>query len=155
MAFVVGDQVLVVSLNRRGEIVEPRGQAYRVLVGGLTITCRRDDLRAIASSSKTSRPHASAHAAPGVASRQRQPQSTSGEPRSSIDLHGYTTVEAREALLRHLDAALRAGHAVVEVVHGVGTGRVRAAVMATVKDVPTVRSVRPHPTNKGVLLVYL
>ncbi|WP_396627072.1 Smr/MutS family protein [Luteitalea sp.] len=153
MAFVIGDQVLVVSLNRHGQIVEARGQAWRVLVGGLTITCRRDDLRAITQKSKKSRPQASS--APAKSSSQRQPHATSDEPRSTIDLHGCTTVEAREALLRHLDVALRAGHALVEVVHGIGTGRVRGAVMAAVKDVPSVRSVRPHPTNKGVLLVYL
>jgi DNA mismatch repair protein MutS2 len=153
MAFAVGDQVLVVTLNRRGEIVEPRGQAWRVLVGGLTVTCRRDDLRAIASPSKGRRARPSS----GQAEATRSPatRATSGDTRSSIDLHGFTTIEAREALLRHLDTALRAGHAVVEVVHGIGTGRVRAAVLAAVKDVPSVRSVRPHPTNKGVLLLDL
>lgn len=153
MAFAVGDQVLVVALNRRGEIVEPRGQAWRVLVGGLTITCRRDELRAIAPVSRKPRARASTWQA--EATQSHATGSTSGDTRSTIDLHGFTTLEAREALLRHLDGALRAGHAVVEVVHGIGTGRVRAAVLAAVKELPSVRSVRPHPTNKGVLLIDL
>ncbi|BCS32062.1 hypothetical protein TBR22_A12670 [Luteitalea sp. TBR-22] len=153
MAFAVGEQVLVVSLNRRGAIVEARGQAWRVLVGGLTITCRSDDLRAIAPASKARRGRVSSAAPPPASSD--APRSTSSDARSSIDLHGLTTIDAREALLRHLDVALRSGDTLVEVVHGIGTGRVRAAVMAAVKGLPSVRSVRPHPTNKGVLLIDL
>jgi dsDNA-specific endonuclease/ATPase MutS2 len=44
---------------------------------------------------------------------------------------------------------------VVEVVHGIGTGRVRAAVLETLKHLPSVRQVRPHPTNRGVTIVHL
>lgn len=66
-----------------------------------------------------------------------------------------TTLEAREALLRHVDAALRAGHAIVEVVHGIGTGKVRAAVIQSARQIPSVRKVQPHPTNRGVTLLYL
>jgi dsDNA-specific endonuclease/ATPase MutS2 len=74
---------------------------------------------------------------------------------SSIDLHGFTTLEVREALLTHLDAAIRAGHAVVEVVHGIGTGKVRATVLAELQRLPVVREIRRHPTNRGVTLVFL
>lgn len=154
MAFAVGDQVLVVALNRRGEIVEPRGQAWRVVVGGLTVTCRPGDLRAITSASRTRRAPASSPA-PAGASRPMPPRSPAGDSRTTIDLHGLTTLEAREALLRHVDAALRAGHALVEVVHGIGTGKVRAAVIESTKSIPSVRKVQPHPTNRGVTLLYL
>lgn len=145
MAFVVGEQVVVVALNRSGEVVEARGQQYRVRVGGLVVACRGADLRAADTALPRRKTRTTASPPAGPASH------TS----SSIDLHGMTTLEAREALLRHIDAALRAGHAVVEVVHGIGTGKVRAAVQAALTELPSVRKVRPHPTNRGVTIVDL
>lgn len=149
MSFAVGDAVLVVALNRRGEVVEERGQILRVAVGALTLSCRAAELRPAASSASS-------------ASRARKPRNTGtadpppaarGGTASSIDLHGMTTLEAREALLRHLDAAMLGGHARVEVVHGIGTGKVRQAVVDLLRGVPSVRQVRPHPTNRGVTVV--
>ena len=145
MTFAVGAQVLVVSLKRSGEVVEARGQQYRVRVGGLVVACRGADLRVADSS--TSRKKARVQVSGSV----RTPPDTS----SSVDLHGMTTDEAREALLRHIDRALRDGHATVEVVHGIGTGRVRVAVHAVLKQLPSVRNVRPHPANRGVTLIDL
>jgi DNA mismatch repair protein MutS2 len=155
MPFSTGDAVLVVTLKRRGEIVERRGRSYRVLVGGMAITCRAEDLRPADPETGSGRKRTPRRM---DAAQQPSPAAGSGhreDGRSTIDLHGLTTVEAREALLLHIDAALRAGHAIVEVVHGIGTGRVRAAVLEMLKHIPSVRQVRPHPTNRGVTIVHL
>lgn len=144
--FSVGQCVLVTALKRHGAIVDVRGEQYRVAVGGVTMTCRREQLRA--------------EVAPKEGKGKKRTTGEKGQTSddgdtSSIDLHGFTTDEARAALLAHIDAALRAGHAIVEVVHGIGTGRVRAAVLDTLARIPSVQSVRPHPTNRGVTRVYL
>ena len=145
-----GDAVLVVALKRRGHVVERRGRAYRVSVGGLSITCREDEMQRVESPVKTPKKR------PGPAAPRPAPSRATGDDIvSSIDLHGFTTLQVREALLAHLDAALRAGHAVVEVVHGIGTGRVRATALAELQRIPSVREIRPHPTNRGVTRVYL
>lgn len=145
-----GDAVLVVALKRRGHVVERRGRAYRVAVGGLSITCREDEMQRVESPVKKRKNQ------PGTAPRRAAaPRPTSEDIISSVDLHGFTTLQVREALLAHLDAALRAGHAVVEVVHGIGTGRVRATALAELQRIPAVREIRPHPTNRGVTRVYL
>lgn len=174
-AYVPGEAVLVVALKRRGAIVERRGRAYRVAVGGLTITCRDDELQRVVVPARGRTPQAvvpprrttrttltgttdtqggAAQQAP-VSGRARGPRTKGEDAVSSIDLHGFTTLEVREALLTHLDAAIRAGHAVVEVVHGIGTGQVRATVLAELQRLPVVREIRRHPTNRGVTLVFL
>jgi DNA mismatch repair protein MutS2 len=156
MDFAVGMPVLVVTLKRHGEVVERRGRHYRVAIGGLTLTCRQDDLRPIETSRADTRKksHTRIEAVPSpraeVGSVLREPVAT-----TSIDLHGMTTQEAREAVLRHLDQAMREGRATVEVLHGIGTGKVRAAVRQVLAEVPSVRHVRPHPTNPGVTVVDL
>jgi dsDNA-specific endonuclease/ATPase MutS2 len=140
---------MVIALKRHGAIVDVRGDQYRVAVGGVTMTCRADELRAEArvTGSKGDKGQK------GEKGEKDQTGDSGGT--SSIDLHGFTTDEAEAALLAHIDAALRAGHAVVEVVHGVGKGRVRAAVLDTLARIPSVQRVHPHPTNRGVTRVYL
>jgi DNA mismatch repair protein MutS2 len=149
-SYAPGDAVLVVALKRRGQVLERRGRAYRVAVGGISITCREDEMQRVES--------------PGPKRKDRQgtapqrpapPRSAAADIVSSIDLHGFTTLQVRDALLAHLDAALRAGHASFDVVHGIGTGRVRATVLAELQRIPSVREIRPHPTNRGVTRVYL
>ncbi len=171
-AYVPGEAVLVVALKRRGAIVERRGRAYRVAVGGLTITCRDDELQRVVVPARGRTPQTvvpprrptrtGTTDTPGGAARQTPVPGRGSAPRpkgedavSSIDLHGFTTLEVREALLTHLDTAIRAGHAVVEVVHGIGTGKVRATVLAELQRLPVVREIRRHPTNRGVTLVFL
>jgi dsDNA-specific endonuclease/ATPase MutS2 len=155
--FSVGQCVLVVALKRHGAIVDVRGEQYRVAVGSVTMTCRPGELRAEAPGK--------GHKGEGGKQGEAREKGTrdagrEGAPRvdggtSSIDLHGFTTDDAAAALLAHIDAALRAGHAVVEVVHGVGKGRVRAVVLDTLAKIPSVERVQPHPTNRGVTRVYL
>lgn len=147
-----GDHVEVIALKRRGQVLERQGERYRVVVGGLTMTCREQDLRADALSARSRRvARRSASTTPPPA-----PVPTDmGRLGSSIDLHGMTVVQAREALVAHIDAALRRGEDVVEVVHGIGTGRVRTAVVGVLKQISSVRRVQPHPTNRGVTLVHL
>jgi DNA mismatch repair protein MutS2 len=157
VSFAAGEAVIVVALGRRGEVVERRGQLFRVAVGALTLSCRAAELRPVTSPASSSRPsrkrlptHRNSRTdAPAV----RPSEVTGRDTASSIDLHGMTTLEAREALLRHLDAAMRAGHARVEVVHGIGTGKVRQAALSVLTAIPSVRQVRPHPTNRGVTVV--
>ncbi len=141
-----GQRVLIRALKREGVIVDLLGQQYRVAVGALTMTCRRDEFEVV----RTKAPRGAVPAAP-LASRDAGPAVAV----SVVDLHGHTTEEARAALLAHLDGALRAGHSRVEVVHGIGTGRVRAAVLQTLRGLPSIRAFRAHPTNRGVTVVEL
>lgn len=142
----IGQPVLVIALKRNGAIVEVRGEKYRVAVGGLTMTCDRRALQSLEPPTPRSK-EPSHRAGPRPDAGRSEPGRT-----SSIDLHGLTVEDARSALIAHVDRALRSGDASVEVVHGVGTGRVRAAVLETLTSIPSVRAVKPHPTNRGVTI---
>ena len=66
-----------------------------------------------------------------------------------------TTDAAREAVVAAVDAAILAGEEALEIVHGIGTGRVREAAWAVLKTLPVVRLIRAHPTNRGVTVVQM
>ena len=149
MPFPPGADVVVRAINRRGRVVEVRGNVYRVAVGGLSMTCREHELRRV----DATRP------APGTRKTQASAarSGAAGEPRvvRSIDLHGMTVEEARTAVADFLSRAVLDGADTLEIVHGIGTGRVRDAVRRELQQIGAVRAIRPHPTNAGVTIVQL
>ena len=105
-------------------------------------------------------------AVPGGAAAQARPPAAfhheASRPRAhdphaatTIDLHGKTALEAIEALDAFIDAALLAGHPEVRVIHGRGSGTLKAAVLARVKQFRSVRGCRAEPGNPGVTIVML
>jgi DNA mismatch repair protein MutS2 len=66
-----------------------------------------------------------------------------------INLIGKTVEEALPLLEKFLDEAARAGFSSVRVVHGRGTGKLRAAVRKALKEHPAVESFRDAEQNEG------
>jgi DNA mismatch repair protein MutS2 len=153
MPFPPGTEVMVVAIRRRGRVLDVRGDVYRILVGALTLTCREHELRA----PETTRTRArGTRTAPGPPSGSVD-QAAANEPRvvRSIDLHGMTVEQARTAVADFLSRAIMDGADTLEIIHGLGTGRVREAVRRELRSIGAVRNVRPHPTNPGVTIVHL
>lgn len=67
----------------------------------------------------------------------------------TIDLRGQRVEEALINLERHLDAALLSGLGRVDIIHGYGTGALRAAVREYLSHHPRVRSFRPGGPGEG------
>jgi DNA mismatch repair protein MutS2 len=148
----IGSEVLVLTLKRRGVVVEMlKVGVYRVQVGAMTITAGEKDLEAPARSKK--KKSRQAPASDGV-ERDRDPVASSSEP-ASIDLHGLTVDDARNRVAGYISRAILAGHERVEIIHGIGTGRVKAAVTKDLRSLSAVRAVKPHPSNPGITVVYL
>ncbi len=148
----IGSEVLVRTLKRRGVVVETlKVGVYRVQVGAMTITAREDDLEAPAPSKKKNRRQTPASA---EVEHDRRPVVSTSEP-SSIDLHGLTVDDARNRVAGYISRAILAGLERVEIVHGIGTGRVKAAITKDLRSLSVVRAVKPHPTNPGVTVVFL
>jgi DNA mismatch repair protein MutS2 len=153
MHFPIGADVIVVAINRRGRVIDVRGRVYRVLVGALPVMCREHEIRAVDT------------VKPGKRQKQRHQDGPapstdplhSNGPRimRSIDLHGMTVDEARTAVADFLSRALMDGADTLEIIHGIGTGRVRDAIRRALGAIGAVRQVRPHPTNPGVTIVHL
>ena len=73
---------------------------------------------------------------PGVKLQRGDRRETSME----INLIGATVDEALDRLDKFLDDAYLAGHTQVRIVHGHGTGRLRAAVQRMLKEHPHVEA---------------
>ena len=148
----IGSDVLVRTLKRRGVVVEVLNVGvYRVQMGAMTITARDEELEAPAPSKKKKSRQAAA--SDGVDHQRHQAVPTS-EP-ASIDLHGLTVDDARNRVAGYISRAILAGLDRVEIIHGIGTGRVKAAVTKDLRSLGAVRAVKPHPTNPGITVVYL
>lgn len=144
MPFAPGDDVHVAALGK-GVVREVRnGGRYLVELKGRSIVAVESQLTA---------------AAPRKRSAVGTPQPAAGPSRShapaSLDLHGLTVEEAIAALDAFLSDALLAGHDRVEVVHGRSGGKLKAAVHARLKQLPSVRGHRVDPMNAGMTIVQL
>jgi DNA mismatch repair protein MutS2 len=148
----IGSDVLVRTLKRRGVVVEMlKAGVYRVQVGAMTITAGEKDLEAAALTKKKKARQTPASAS---AERDHHPVAAGAEP-ASIDLHGLTVDDARNRVAGYISRAILAGHERVEIIHGIGTGRVKAAVTKDLRSLAAVRAVKPHPTNPGITVVFL
>ena len=72
-----------------------------------------------------------------------------------MDLHGLHVDEALVRIDEALDAALLAGHAEVRFIHGRSGGRLRGALHARLRDIPTVRGFDLDSRNPGVTIASL
>lgn len=75
-----------------------------------------------------------------------------------LSLLGQTTAEARAAVEKFLDDAALAGHPAIRLIHGKGTGALRRAVEALLREHPLVAAYRtgaPHEGGGGVTVVEL
>jgi len=147
----IGAAVLVRTLKRRGVVVETmKDGVYRVQVGAMTITAREGELDLPAPSKKKGR----RTIVPEGVGREDRPADTSTEP-DSVDLHGLTVDDARNRVAGYISRAILAGLDRVEIIHGIGTGRLKAAVTKDLHAISAVKAVKPHPTNPGITVVFL
>jgi DNA mismatch repair protein MutS2 len=147
-----GTDVIVKSLKKRGVVTGViRPGVYRVQVGALSVTAREDELEIPTPSKKKK------GAAPVVDALAGTGEGAFDGTRAlaSVDLHGLTVDDARNRVAGHISRAILAGLDRVEIIHGIGTGKVKAAVTRDLKAIGAVRAVKPHPTNPGVTVVYL
>jgi DNA mismatch repair protein MutS2 len=145
-----GSEVLVKALRKRGVITATlKPGVYRVQVGALTMTAGEDELEATPAPKKGRR----RSAAPAASTTGEGPQE-SGVP-TSLDLHGLTVDEARNRVAGYISRAILAGHERVEIIHGIGRGRLKEMVVKDLAAIGAVRAVKPHSANPGVTVVYL
>lgn len=158
MPFPVDAAVAVISLRKNGRVLEvlPGGR-YRVAVGGMTVVCRESELETVSQSKKQQKREreTAARAAFTPADAEAPPIGASDIARlQSIDLHGMTVPDALAALGPFLDRAIRAGLDRVEIIHGIGGGKLRVAVRKYLAETPTVSMAAPHERNPGVMVAY-
>ncbi len=136
--FGAGDPVLVATLgDRAGRIVNVKGDQARVLVGSLTLTVPLTTL------TRTEAPPPPAFTVSLLGSL---PDS---EAVREVDVRGLRVDEVDDRVLQALDAAIRADRSDLRIIHGKGTGALRARVSEMLKKDTRVVSFRLGGWDEG------
>ncbi len=134
-----GDRVLVGSMNAEGSVLSVRREkkTAEVQIGSLRVRCKFSDLFV----SPKPREEKKVKETRDLAER------TSYRP--EVNLLGLTVAEALPEVEALLDGALLSGATEVRIVHGMGTGKLRAAVHAYLKKHPHVADFRLGRYGEG------
>ena len=132
---VVGDDVLIVDIDKAAVVIAaPVGDTVEVQAGIIRTRVSLDNLRLI------EKKPASAKVQRGAA--YRDVSRSTRDVRTELDLRGLTTEEALLEVDKFLDDARLTGIERLTVIHGKGTGALRAAVHAHLKSCVGVKSFR-------------
>ncbi|NDC39263.1 MAG: hypothetical protein EBZ48_14660 [Proteobacteria bacterium] len=152
MGISVGTSVLVTKLKKHGTVLEDLGGgSYKVQIGALSMRVDETDLTVSAQSTK--KPLRDSVAPEGITISSDASQKW--RSLRSLDLHGMTVSEALRILEEHLSRAVMANVSEVEVMHGLGTGKLKDSILEHLKTMPVVKGVSPHPFNRGITRVFI
>ncbi|MDQ1707482.1 MAG: mismatch repair protein MutS2 [Pyrinomonadaceae bacterium] len=145
----VGDTVKLLSFGSVGIVDSLKGDEAEVRVKSLRFREQLANLERVELSSpaklKTEK-FASLRASRGT---EIQLKATEGNGRSELNVIGQTTDEAVDAVDKFLDEASLASLSQVRIVHGHGTGALRRAIAALLKDHPHVARFLAAPQEQG------
>jgi len=139
-----GDTVLVVRLKKVGVIVELVGRTEAIVrVGDLNIRCKLKDLGP--ANSRTVK------VTEGSVSL---PDSIQTGVQARIDLHGLTVAESLKATEVRINRAVLAGLEKIEIVHGIGSGKVKDAIHHYLGQLTVIKRFALDQRNAGVTWVW-
>jgi DNA mismatch repair protein MutS2 len=144
----LGERVRVSTLNAEGVVTALGESDVEVQIGSLRVRARLVDLeRKVSNQSSVTSNQSSA------TKKQSAPVTKSIDttsPGLEVSLRGMMVDDALETLERYLEKAYLAGLPFVRIVHGKGTGKLRAAVRDALRGHSYVRSFEEaHPSEGG------
>ncbi|MBR7185889.1 MAG: endonuclease MutS2 [Clostridia bacterium] len=136
-----GDFVRVGSMNAEGRVlsVNKNKSVAEVQVGAIRVKAKYEDL--FSASSRKGKEDKKVTVTRDLTAR--------SEIRPEINLIGMTTAEMESELEKFLDSAVLANFTEVRIVHGMGTGKLRAAVHTLLKKHRRVESFRLGKYGEG------
>jgi len=144
----LGDRVRVESLNAEGIVSAITESDAEVQIGALRVRARLSDLDRAGKQTAAASPKES----PGlqaVAAQQRSGTGRGASPGMEISLRGKLVQDGLDELEKYLEKAYSAGLPFVRIVHGKGTGRMREAVRAALRESPYVSSFEEGSEREG------
>ena len=138
-----GDLVEIPGTNRPAEVTAVKGDRLVLKAGVLSMTVKNDEVRLIEDDERAAMKKPSVPASPT-----RRILNTAAAARE-LDLRGMETLEAESVLENYLDAARRAHLETVTIIHGKGTGALRAAVQQSLRKNKAVKSYRLGRYGEG------
>jgi DNA mismatch repair protein MutS2 len=145
LPFRLGERVQLPSLGAEGVIMELAPDTAEVQIGRLRVRARLDELQRRGETEDVP----GRRRAPPEARPFRVVTEIPPTPPLEVDLRGLMVDEALEELDRRLDAAYVAGMPFLRVIHGKGTGRLRAAIRQALKGNPYVVSFEAGQEAEG------
>ena len=140
-----GDTVRLLELNREGTVLSaPDGRGFITVQAGILKTkVHQSELRLVDDSKRRTTIQSAPVSTRGVGSKLDR------EARTEVDLRGMTSDEALVELERFLDRCVLNGVPSVTIIHGKGTGALRAAVQQRLKRHKNVKSFRLGVYGEG------
>ena len=134
-----GDEVMVLSLNRQGELIEQtKNGEWMVQLGMMKVNIKADDLEYLRKSVKKK------DTAKGKMIHRRRT-----DIGIQLDLRGERYEDAMLRLDKYMDEVLLAGYQTVTIIHGHGTGALRQGVHKYLKQNKHVASFRFGGAGEG------
>lgn len=138
----VGDRVRLRGLGQTGEVIAVEGEVYVVRSGLLKFTVPRAQLDPLDEHQAKQRQRPKAPPPPPPATAPLNLRTS----HNTLDLRGKTVAEAEAILEAHL---AQAPPGPVWIIHGHGTGRLRAGIRAYLQNHPRVQSFAAAPPQEG------
>lgn len=140
-----GDMVHLVALGRDGTLISaPDGQGFVTVQAGIIKTkVHQSEVRPVDMKNKRVTLNNAGVSMRGVSSK------VSRDVKTELDLRGMMSDEAVLELDRFIDSAVLSGIATITIIHGKGTGALRAAVAARLKGHRSVKSFRLGVYGEG------
>lgn len=143
-----GDEIFLPKYGQQGVVLDVSGDDVHVQIGIIRMTVNRKELGRAKGKKKD-------RIGPGTGNLVQQ---KAKDISTRLDMRGMRVEEALADLDKYLDDACLAGLPVVYLVHGKGTGALRAAVQQVLKQHPGVKTYRLGEQGEGgsgVTVVYL
>jgi DNA mismatch repair protein MutS2 len=139
---LVGDTVELKKLGTKASVIAiGKDGTLQLQAGILKLTAKRDEVYLLDNVSQ----HTAPKQRPAHSGREMKMAAVASE----IDLRGMDTVEAICVLDRYLDEAMRSNVQSVRIIHGKGTGALRAAVQGSLRKNKLVKKFRLGVYGEG------
>ena len=139
---IIGDTVELLKLGTKASVIGiNKDGTYQLQAGILKMTAKKDEIYLL----EIGNPYKEKHVRPAHSGREMKMAALASE----IDLRGMDTIEAVCVMERYLDEAMRSNLKTVRIIHGKGTGAVRAAVHQSLKRIKYVKKYRLGQYGEG------
>ena len=141
-SIIIGDTVELLKLGTKASVIGiNKDGTYQLQAGILKLSAKADEIYLL----EQNNPYVQKGGRPQHSGRQMKITPTSSE----VDLRGMDSVEAICVLERYMDEAMRSKLPNVRIIHGKGTGVLRAAVHQALKKNKFVKSYRLGVYGEG------
>ena len=139
---LVGDTVELLKLGTKASVIAiNKDGTYQLQAGILKMNARADEIYLL----ENDNPYKQKAPRPKHSGREMKVSAMASE----VDLRGMDTVEAICVLERYLDEAMRSNISPVRIIHGKGTGALRAAVQQSLKKNKYIKKFRLGMYGEG------